>query len=314
MSERYRSFLMFAFAMTLSACARSEPPVVSAEERVAIAERMALVREIKAYQEKLGWNPTTNFTQYEGGLVTYDYCLVADPLSFEIRSYEIGKNECAQLGKGGKDTVFYQYEALASIGTPLSRSMVAADLARFIMVVFHEDFHEQIASIPSLALNESATQLIGFLAARDFALAKYGEHSQVYRALAHDVEESLRDADIERRYHDALSRLYEERDRGAIDRATALARKAKLYQAMRVECASVRLATADSCVNNTNNAALGQSYLYARYYPLFYDLHTCFGRDAKKTSAAIVALVGEMIDEEHEFVRRVHVLIAGGCR
>ena len=300
-------------AFNLSGCVtvnfKKEPGVSTSTDEV--ATRMALVSEIKAFQAKLDWAPTDNFLTYAPALGTYSWCTQSGMLNFQAAWFEITKAECAANGEVF-DTQFYESEALAGIGTPLSSSMVKASRARFIMVVFHEDFHEQIREIPTLALNESATELLGFLAARAFVEEKEGKHSPLYKELSADLEVSLKSAHVEIHYYTELSGVYEKAAAGIITREQALGEKAVLYKKLQNECANMRLSTAMSCAGITNNASFARNIVYSVYYPLFYDLHQVCGEDIKKTGAIIIGLVKKELTEK-EFVRRVEMLSASGC-
>ncbi|MDO8521269.1 MAG: aminopeptidase [bacterium] len=277
-----------------------------------VARRMELSREIKEYEKRLGWKPTTNFERYDEGLATYDYCGWSGKFDFDISWSQVTEKECSAVGQE-HDTAFYQFEALATISTPLSRSMVEADLPRFIMVVFHEDFHEQSPEVPSRAIDESATQLMGLLAAREFAREKYGAESEIHRFLAADVETALLTSQIESVYYEKLKSLYAQVSSGEVDRADGLKQKARLFENMQNECKRMILATATSCAFVTNNAIFANSIDYSAHYPIFYNLSACLGGDVRQTGLAIMQLANEKLDEE-EFIRRVNAVIASDCR
>jgi len=305
-----QGFLFLFMLMLVSAVNAADERVLPSKEE--IASRMELVREIKEFEARLGWKPTKNFERYEGSLPTYDYCVRSGKFGFTLSWKESTKEECAAAERE-YDAEFYQFEALARIETPLSRSMVSADLARFIMVVFHEEYHEQVTGISSRSLDESAAMLMGLLVAREFAREKYGENSEVYRVLASDMKATFLDAQIEKRYHDKLTRLYEEVAQGRVGHGEGLKKKSELYRAMLDECKSVSLATAISCTSITNNAIFGNSFDYAKHYPLFYDLHEHCGGDVGRTDSIIVGLASEGLTEE-DFVHRVNDMIKKGCK
>lgn len=309
---------IFAVVMLLFSATACQAVSTGFEQDISVAVtpeevklRTALIQEIKAFEAKLGWRPTDNFLEYSEALGTYDFCGRAERLSFIVRWDTSTKEECEKDGRT-YDTAYYELEALAGIGTPLSGSLVKAELSRFIMVVFHEDFHEQIRKIPALALNESATQLMGFLAAREFVREKYGKHSDIARAFAQEAELSLNDARIEKRYYQELKNLYDRVSSGEVDEVQGLKREAFLYGEMQRECKETKLTTASSCGEITNNVIFASSILYAMHYPLFYDLHKTCGGDVKRTGLIIIRLVDEDLGEE-EFVRRTEELIVKGC-
>ena len=275
-----------------------------------VATRMALVSEIKAFQAKLDWAPTKNFSEYRSSQGSYLYCGTSGTFDFEVTGrWDISKEECSA---SSGDAYFVEVEAIAGVGMPLSPAMVRSPLARFIMVVFHEDFHEQIPDIPTIETNESAATLLGFLSARDFAREKEGEQSLLAQTFSSDIEYSRQAAFVEKQYYDALSNLYERLRRGKISKDEALREKARLYKEMQSTCATVRLSTVMSCGVMANNAAFERSFRYSVYYPLLYDLHQVCGEDTKKTGDIIIALAKKELTEK-EFVRRVETLIKNRC-
>lgn len=303
-------FLLFVFGLSLGTFSKAIAGVGPSVSDV--TSRMELVREIKAFEARLGWKPTTNFERYDESLATYDYCAWTGKLDLNFSWHEMTEEEC-KAAEQGYDTVFFQFEAVAGIDTPLSRSMVSADLSRFIMVVFHEDYHEQLMEIPSRSLNESAAMLVGLLAAREFAREKYGENSEISHLLAADVWLFLMNARIEKRYYEELESLYVRVGRGEVDHAEGMQQKSELFKKMWSECKNMRLATAASCAHITNNASFANNIAYATHYPLFYDLHACLGRDTKKTGLVIARLAAENLSEE-EFIRKVNAAIERDCR
>lgn len=273
--------------------------------------RLNLVQEIKAFEAKLGWMPTDNFHEYRETLGAYDSCGRAETLSFTAWWDTSTREECEEDGRI-YDTTYLEVEAIAGSGTPVSRSLAQAPLSRFVYVVFHEDFHEQIRSIPTLALNESATQLVGLLAAREFVREKYGKDSDIHRAFAEEVELVLTDAHIEKRYYREFERLYERVSRGELGEAQGLKQKAILFEKMQRECKDIQVAMTVSCNEITNNILFVLNISYAMHYPLFYDLYKSCAFDVKQTGLTIMRLVA-LNPTEEKFISRVEELTRKGC-
>ena len=310
-----RALVVFLAVLFVVACRtvsvdseRTTPVAVTPEEaRI----RLDLVQEIKAFEAKLGWKPTDNFREYSETLETYNSCGRAETLSFMAWWDTSTKEECKEDGRI-YDTTYSEAEAIAGSGTPVSRSLMQTELSRFIYVVFHEDFHEQMRGVPTLALNESATQLVGLLAAREFTRERYGKDSDIHRAFVEEIEFALKDANIEKHYYQELERLYERVSRGELDRAQGLKEKAILFEKMQSECEDIRFVIAVSCNRITNNILFVLSIPYAMHYPLFFDLYKSCALNVKRTGVAVMRLVGENQTEE-KFVSRVKELIRKGC-
>lgn len=210
------------------------------------------------------------------------------------------------------DVWLYNAQAMATIKTPLLAELARAPLVRFVMVVFHEDFHEQISRIPSMELNESATTLMGLLAARDFAEQYYGSDSDEFKVFAEDIEQHLNSALILTRYVREFGELYEQVGAGKVGKEQALIVKRELFAKLLADCAVVKTKSLASCSVVNNNARLAFQFAYAQYYPMFYRLHVACGGNTKKTGLRIIALAKEQLSEE-EFVRRVELDITNRC-
>ena len=276
-----------------------------------VAARILLTKEIKAYQARLGWNATDNFLRYSEAFESIRFCGHAGEFDFDTHDFRAEKNVCLKKDQR-RDAVYSEFEAVAGSAVPLSPSSVNATLERFIYLIFHEDFHEQVRDIPSLALNESATQLVSLIAARDFAREKYGESSAAYRSFARDIETSIQGAHIETRYYRELSLLYALVAKKKVNREMALNEKERLYRAMQDECKDIVLSVANSCKDITNNVLFKWNIAYSLHYPLFYSLNRCLGGDTVKTGRVIVALTAKKLTEA-EFLRKTEEMIKGGC-
>lgn len=257
---------------------------------------MDLVREIQDYELRFGFAPTNNFQTYNERLEQYSLCFYADKFSLEV-NYAGEKSDCL-FDERTHDVFVKAVEAVAGIKTPLTRDLVNAPLSRFIMVVFHEDFHEQMLGVPTITINESATTLMGFLLARDFALMKYGDTSVVYQEIVSDITRYLEAARLETAYADSLSILYGYVTRGEITTKRGLKEKERLFSEMRKECTKVVLLVLGACESLKNNADFGVALWYTKYYRLFYELHKACNEDVGRTGLTLSALAHEQLTEE----------------
>lgn len=275
-----------------------------------VNERLATIVRAQTFEQTLGWSPTDNFHVYSDKQNAYRQCFYTQEFSLTLEYLEAGKS-CNTLATQG-DAFEYDAEALATIKTPLLPSLARAPLPRFLNVVFHEDFHEQVRGMPNRDFDESATTLMGLLAARDFARIHYGENSAVALTLAADVEAQLASSRALITYHARLQQLYASVAEGRVSTAIARTEKARLYAEMKETCKDIAMVTINPCSRIGNNARLSFQFAYARYYPMFYDLYVTCGKDTKRTGQLIIRHADEGVIESI-FVLRINDDIANRC-
>ncbi|OGZ06136.1 MAG: hypothetical protein A2845_01835 [Candidatus Lloydbacteria bacterium RIFCSPHIGHO2_01_FULL_49_22] len=313
----YRTYLWWLFALAiglfggeaLCALPEGDNATVRSEE---IAERMALVQEMQAYESRIGWKQTNNFRRYDGRSAGYLFCYYTDIFA-QNTSWAVGADGGCNLDPRRYDVFLMRADAVAGVGAPLSPSLVQASLARFIMVIFHEDFHEQVDGYPSLAINESAATLMGLLAAREFTKEKFGVFSFVYIALENDLQLHVHGSLLLRGTYAELGALYMRVRDGSVTEDDGQREKQRIFARLKEACADMQLATIASCRDSTNNAELGFNYSYAAYYQSFFELATNCGWDVYAIGAQIVRLVKEIgrgttgdqfIDRVNELMRK----------
>jgi predicted aminopeptidase len=303
---KYVSSCVFAVLLLCTAYASA-----SAEVRAPLLHevqiRMDLVKELQEYELRFGFVPTNNFRTYQEDLESYALCFFAGPLSFDV-TYAGEGSDCA-FDERTHDVYKYTIEALAGIKTPLTQDLVNTSPARFIMVVFHEDFHEQMSDVPTWAINESASTLMGLLLAREFVFQKYGASSIVSREIDTDLLRYLEVSRIEADHAAALHALYESVARGELTKAQGLETKEKLFSKMSNSCKTIFLRTMAGCEALKNNADFGVAFKYAQHYRLFYDLHKTCGEDVRKTGLILSGLAHAQLTEE-TYLHRVSLIIS----
>ena len=183
----------------------------------------------------------------------------------------------------------YSIEAVASGSSPVSPSLADAALHRALVVVSHEDFHNQQESARASAeIAEGAATLAGFLTARDFARSRYGTKSAIARRLDREAERFLAKASVVNSYHRRLADVYAARAADRITRPDALTRKATLFAELKAACRTADPAVSfNDCPVVMNNAALAFDHTYTRHYPAWFALHQALDGD---TATTIVAL------------------------
>jgi hypothetical protein len=276
-------------------------------EKDALADRQELVREIQKYELSVGFTPTNNFKTYEDTVSAIYLCYHSD--KFDLTTYFTqGTKDGCSIDEHKYDVFFYPAQAIAGVNVPLMSSLAKDSIGRFIMVVFHEDFHEQVVGIPTTALNESSTTLMGLLLAREFASEKYGAQSDVVKNITADIELFLRGALIEEQYASSLRSVYAQVRSGEKTRDDGLSLKEILFEEMRNECSGLRSKLLSTCSAIQNNAHFGYHLNYTTHYPLFYQLYEACGQDVKVLSTTIISLVKDRLSEE-KFILKVQKII-----
>ena len=192
------------------------------------------------------------------------------------------------------DVFFYPAEAVASGAGPLMPALAEAPFERVLVVVPHEDFHNQVearGSSPETA--EAAATLIGFLTASEFAKDRYGESSQTFQRLGREAALFLRKARLVNRYRDLAASLYASFRSRAITRQTALVKKQELFARLQQECSAIAPdpVSFNKCPAALNNAGLAFDRTYTREYPALFDRYQRLGEDTKATIQSLRRLL-----------------------
>src|SRR5436190_3325713 len=148
-SARRGALAAVLLALALAACGPLYPVDPNLPALRPRAEWSRLLEDVRAYQERIGFERTPNFQRADEAVEGYVMCGHSSPLylpySYEdpaIRWLEVATEEqCRASAKGG-DVSFAIAAAFAGRATPLTRKMLTAPFARFLYVVVHEDCHE----------------------------------------------------------------------------------------------------------------------------------------------------------------------------
>lgn len=280
-------------------------------EQGALLLRQALVRDIQNYELLFGFIPTRNFKTYDETTSAIYFCYYTEKLDLTMHFVGGTKDGCA-VDESRYDVRFYPAQAAAGMGIPLMASLVQASLDRFVVVVFHEDFHEQVSGIPTLALNESSATLMGLLLAREFTHKIYGAQSAAAKNIVSDIDAFLRSSLIEGRYVVLLHDLYARVAYGEITRDEGLRLKKDLFDQIKNECFEIKTKLIFSCSELRNNADLSYHLNYTTHYPLFFQLYNICRQDVGASVGIIISLVRERLSEE-QFILRVQEIINKKC-
>lgn len=298
---------LVALAVIVSAC---KPVATSAS--LTENERLALVREIKAFQKKLGFNPTENFASISDSKEAYDYYFyapVADlPYSLDDPALKFGegKRENNSLDSRKYDVFYYSIPALAGINTPITKLLLESPLHRFIFIIFHEDWHEQIKS--PLGIEEASGELMGYVPALLFTEAKFGRDSEVYQTLERELTNKLKEAQVFQKRYDELTTLYADFRSGKISEAETLGRKLQLINSLDDDIYGVWGKRRDQL----NNAFIAFQMTYFRHLNLMNDLYIASNSDVLETIKVLRGIPeqGGSFDNDIERVKGIEARVA----
>jgi hypothetical protein len=281
--------------------------------------RQELIAEIKDFQKTLGFE-SGNFQSYSEKQRALYRCYYTGKLELpgsydELRLAEGSASGCS-LDEEQYDVFFYEMEAEASGDAPVTEALAEAPLERLLVVVPHEDFHNQKETeraAPEIA--EAASTLIGFLTASEFAKTKYGPASETFERLEREPELFLAKARIVNAYFERVGGVYRAFRSKRIGRAEALERKEELFSELERECEAItpEPASFNPCPGASNNAGLAFERTYSRYYPKLYEVSEsrvrgAGGENAGATVAALKRVLDTRPRSERDLLRALDVL------
>ncbi len=274
--------------MAIVACAttpgpRTGPPAaapVSAPASAATSAPATTAREIiaalKAYQASVGFAPTGNFAARTSdafpGRCYYTGTLEL-PESYQGLRVVPAVNGRCPLDESEFDVFPYALETAATGSSAVTPALEGATLERLLMVVPHEDFHNQPEAQqapPTLA--EAAATLAGFVTAAGFARERFGSEAPIVEHLAREAVLFERKAGIVNGYHHEVAALYGASRESRVQRDETLERKRVLFRQLEQACLSSGQAPVsfNRCPAVLNNAGLAFDRSYTRdYQPLF---------------------------------------------
>jgi hypothetical protein len=279
--------------------------------RLADTTTTNLVRAAKRVEASLGFHRTGSF-ELQANEMAVDYrCYYTGKLELpdDYRTLRLkrGSPQGCKLNPRKYDVFFYPLQAMASPKTPITTSLARSSPERVLMVVPHEDFHQDqaLAELPD-PVAEAAATLVGFMAARDIARGQFGAQSEVYRNLSMDPELFLHKSRLVNSYFDKIRQLYADYSVKKFSKAETWAAKARLFETLERQCEDIEPApkSFNRCLAINNNAGLAFDHTYTRYYPLVYAVAEAKGGDLKATIDAIrQAAIGQSHGQAIENLR-----------
>ena len=255
---------------------------------------LELIGDLKDFAEDLGGEATENFLRHSDRPTSDTRCYFTGKLELPefystLRMVREDGGRCAARS-AEFDVFFYPVEAVASGHETITVALAEASTERVLVVVPHEDFHNQreARNAPTEAAEAAAT-LVGFLTASAFARDRFGEASLTARVLERDPELFLRKSVIVNAYYDKVKALFEAFRAGSLSTDQVLERKEALYEELRSACLAISPdpASFNKCPAAMNNAGLAFDRTYTRHYPMVHELYKSLGGD---TAALVVAL------------------------
>ncbi len=284
----FKKALLVLFAVLLLSTTGCNPSHQQSELSDELQQRMQLVEEIKAFQQDLGLDETDNFKSYSDELESYDYFFYTPyttlPYSLDDPLLLCSKGKPENYNMEGYDVFFYSIQAIAGVETPVTSSLMQAPLSRFIHVVFHEDWHEQVDS--SKGIEEPSAEIISYNAALLFTEKKFGRDSVVYKTLNEQYDSKLRLSLVYQQYYDSLSELYTQYHSGEITEESTIPRKAELIESMGDELEEIWGTRPDQL----NNAYIAFQMTYFRHFLLMHQVFVSNGCDLSKTISVFLSM------------------------
>jgi len=257
-----------------------------------------VIAEVKDFAIALGGHATDNFLRLSDQQMSDNRCYFTGKLQlpeFYSTLRMVREDEAHCTARSGEhDVFFYPVQAVASGEETITVSLAEASTERVLVVVPHEDFHNQReARKAPTEVAESAATLVGFLTASEFARDRFGPDSTTARTLARDADLFLRKSVIVNQYYEKVSGLYRDLASGALTPEQTFERKAELFAELERSCAAIapEPVSFNKCPAAMNNAGLAFDRTYTRHYPMLHDLYTLLGNDTPRLVSTLKRLM-----------------------
>jgi hypothetical protein len=277
-ARRWRGALATALIFFTAGCAQlggwlsPDAPYVS-------EEWAELLQETRAYERRIGFVETNNFTDLTKDFEAFYFCGVAsrlvlpysyqDPaITWTVPESEV---ECRALGKNA-DVYYGESEALGEVGTPVTPAMIANKLDRFLYLIIHEDCHDQF-DLPA-GIEEALCDIVTYKGMTEFTRAKYGVISTENRAIARYADRQSRITRATVAHYTQLELLYARHARGEISDDAMLSDRAGIFKAAEKSIGNLR---------ELNNVVLANDMTYSRHYSFLEIVFDALDRDLPRT-------------------------------
>jgi hypothetical protein len=289
--------LLACAALVAVACAATTRPVPAPPVSSAASTPREIIAALKAYEVRVGFAPTGNFATMSAeafpGRCYYTGTLELPESYRELHLVPAVNGRCP-LDESKFDVFPYALETAATGSSAVTPALEGATLERLLMVVPHEDFHNQPEAQrapPELA--EAAAMLAGFVTAAGFASERFGSETAIVRHLADEAALFERKAGIVNGYYDDIRNLYAAYRAGRVGDDEVFDRKRVLFQQLGQAClySGPTPVSFNRCPAVLNNAGLAFDRTYTRDYPSLFHL----ARHADRGVAATVKTLRETL-------------------
>ena len=248
-------------------------PQVSSEWR-------ALIADLRVFERSLGFAETRNFLTLTGEREAFPFCGQAPrdtlPYSYEdpaIRWVDVLTEAQCHAAGADADVFFGTVEAMGEISTPVTPSMLAGKLDRFVYLVIHEDCHDQF-DLP-YGIEEALCNVIAYNAMDRFSSEAYRWYSRESRAIKSytGMQSTQTRATIQHYGH--LHLLYARYQGAEVSSEYLLTERARVF------ASAERALGLDK--GTMNNVVLANYMTYSRHYPFLERVFAVLGRDLVRT-------------------------------
>lgn len=239
-------------------------------------ERQRQIARLQDFSQAKGTPRTGNFQRVDARKTAYFLCYSTGkwtlPDDYNGLRYKESNAFGCKIDPHKYDVYFHKVEAVAKVNAPVTRSLEEATDERALMVVAHEEAHEDphLERLPS-EVSEAATTLLGILTAAEFA-----EHDGDRVTATHLFEDARtfrRKAEAVNALHTTLRTLYSEFHARKRTLAETIAEKERLFDEHATKCKNFgRAYSINPCLPASNNAGLAFDHTYTRAYPRLYAL------------------------------------------
>lgn len=242
-----------------------------------------LIGGIRDFGQRIGFHETDNFQNLDQAAESYPFCGYVSPLylpySYQdpaIRWREAGSEaECRQIAGPDADIYFEQSEAIGEIGMPVTSTMLAGSLVRFVYLIFHEDCHDQF-DLP-FGIEEPLCNVIAYNAMAAYAAEKERFNALERVAMRRYAERESERTRAARLNYEQLEALYARYARGELDAPALLRERMPLLARAERTLAWTR--------GSLNNVGIANDMTYSRHFPYLESVYIALGRDLGATVA-----------------------------
>lgn len=243
----------------------------------------ALIGGIREFEQRIGFRKTDNFQDLDSATESYPFCGFVSrqylPYSYEdpaIQWRDVeSPEECRAQAGADADTYFGQTEAVGEIGTPVTTSMLAGSLVRFVYLIFHEDCHDQF-DLPQ-GVEEALCNVITYNAMAAYAAERKQFNALERVAMRRYTERESERTRLAKSFYEQLESAYARHARGELSEQALLDGRAGIFARAEKTLAWEK--------GTLNNVGIANEMTYCRHYPYLESVFVALNRDLSATVA-----------------------------